>query len=44
MTLKKYEQESFSATIYYYEGFMLISQTVDFIKILEIPHRLIMGG
>jgi hypothetical protein len=44
MTLKKYAQESFLTTIYYYEGYMLVSQTVDFIKILEILHRLIMGG
>jgi hypothetical protein len=43
VTLKKYEQESFSVIMYYYESFMLISQTVDFIKILEFSHRLIMG-
>jgi hypothetical protein len=43
MTLKKYGGKSYLITIFYYEGCMLISLAVDFIKILENLHGLIMG-
>jgi hypothetical protein len=35
MTLKKYWKNFFSVTIFYHKGFMLVSQTVDFLNIHE---------